>query len=75
MASKRYYVRYLEARNELQVVSSPSFVMITSFDAGLVISRNNGHRRKQDALRWVAKVNAAAGKPIAEYAGAYIPST
>jgi hypothetical protein len=72
---KRYYVRYLEARNDLEIMSSPTFVMRTSFDAGERRGRSNGHQTKRAALEWIEKVNRAAGKPIAEYAGAFEPQT
>lgn len=71
---KLYFVEYLEGRNDLIVSQSPTFVMRTSFSAGLRTTRNCGHRRKKDALAWVEKVNAAAGKAIAKYAGCYHPT-
>ena len=69
--AKRYYVRYLESRSDLLLSQSAVCVMRTSFHSGLVISRFNGHGTKRAALEWVAKVNAAAGKEIAVYAGAF----
>lgn len=68
---KLYFVRYSEGRNDLTVSASSTFIMKTSFSEGLRITRNCGHRRKGDAVSWAEKVNAAAGKPIAEYAGAW----
>lgn len=69
--AKRYFVKYDEARHDLLIGSSSTFVMSTSFHAGLNLSRYAGHARKSDAVEWAAKVNAAAGKPIAHYAGAF----
>lgn len=71
--AKLYFVRYLEGRNDLTVMASPTFVMKTSFSEGLRLTRNCGRKRKKDAVEWAAKVNAAAGKVIAEYAGAHEP--
>lgn len=68
--AKLYFVEYTEARRDLLVRSSPTFVMLTSFDVGVNWSRNCGYRRKQDAVKRAADINAAAGKPIARYAGA-----
>lgn len=68
---KLYFVRYHESRHDLVISKSDVFIMRTSFHAGLATTRNCGHRRKKDALAWAEKVNAAAGKPIAEYAGSY----
>lgn len=75
MASKRYYVRYLESRDKLQVHASDTFVMSVGFNAGLNTSRAAGHLRKSDALKRIAYINQAAGKIIAEYAGAFVPTS
>ena len=74
MATKRHFVRYLEPREQLTVSSSPTFVMTTSFNAGVVTTRNAGHKTKKAALEWIAKINIAAGKTIAEYAGSLVPT-
>ena len=66
---KRFFLEYLESRQELIVSSSPSLTVKTSFNKGVFISRHSGHRRKKDALEYMANVNTAAGKEIAIYHG------
>lgn len=68
---KKYFVEYTEGRNELVVSSSPIMVMMVSFNAGKVISRNTGYSKKKNALAAIERVNKAAGSEIAKYAGAY----
>lgn len=69
--TKRFYVRYHESRSDLLLSQSAQVVMRTSFHAGCVVSRFSGFRTKRDAMDWIAKVNAAAGKTIAEFGGAF----
>jgi predicted metallopeptidase len=70
---KLHYVRYLEARDGLQVASDATMVFTLSFAAGCRVARNTGHGTKAKAMARIDAVNAAAGKTIAEYAGRIEP--
>lgn len=72
---KLYFIRYLEARTNLCVASGPVMIITKSFDAGLRTTRNCGYARKRDALRNIDEINRAAGKIIAEYGGAFEPTS
>lgn len=64
--SKRYFLKFTEARTDLVVESGPVMVIKMNFNEGVA---GSGYLRKRDALKWAAMINAAAGKTIALYAG------
>jgi hypothetical protein len=66
---KRFFLEYLESRDDLVLSSSPHLVMKTSFNKGVNVSRHAGHSRKKDALAYMEDINKAAGKVIAVYHG------
>jgi hypothetical protein len=72
---KLHFIRYHEARHDLLIQSSPALIFTKSFNAGLRLTRNCGYRLKRDALHSVEQTNRAAGKAIAEYAGAFEPQS
>lgn len=64
---KKYFVEYSEGRDQLLISSNPVITMTMTFGPGL----NGGHKTKKLALENAERVNKAAGKEIAKYAGAY----
>lgn len=69
---KRFFIEYLETRDQLVIVNTPSLVIKTSFSQGVNVSRYSGHSRKKDALEHIQSVIMAAGKQIAVYHGPVI---
>jgi hypothetical protein len=67
--AKKYFLEYLETRENWEVSANETIVYTTSIYKGVVVNSRNGFDRKKDAVAYATRLNNAAGYEIAKYWG------
>ena len=71
---KLHFIEYTEAMKDLNVSNTPLMSVFVSFGKGLNLNKYNGKKTIEAAQAHINKVNTAAGREIALYAGRLIPT-